>query len=65
MTGPEELTAVLAALGPAPVAIDALARAVGLPAQRVQAVLLELDLAGRIVRQGQGLIALRTANEEL
>ena len=54
------MTAVLAALGPAPVAVDALARATGLSVQSVQVALLELDLAGRIERQGFSLVALKT-----
>lgn len=58
--GAHEMTAVLAALGPAPVAVDALARATGLSVQSVQVALLELDLAGRIERQGFSLVALRT-----
>jgi DNA processing protein len=57
--GHEETAAVLAALGPAPVAIDAVARATGLSVQSVQIALLELDLAGRIERQGLSLIALK------
>ena len=58
---PEDiLKAVLTALGPAPVAVDAVARQTGLNAQAVQIALLELDLAGRIERQGQSLVALRS-----
>jgi DNA processing protein len=53
------LKAVLTALGPAPVAIDAIARQTGLNAQAVQAALLELDLAGQIERQGHSLVARR------
>lgn len=53
------MRAVLTALGPAPVAIDALARQTGLNAKAVQIALLELDLAGRIERQGQSLVALK------
>jgi DNA processing protein len=57
--GAHEMTAILAALGPAPIAIDALARATGLTVQSVQIALLELDLAGRIERQGLSLVALK------
>jgi DNA processing protein len=57
--GAHEMTAVLTALGPAPVAVDALARATGLSVQNVQVALLELDLAGRIERQGFSLVALK------
>jgi DNA processing protein len=48
---------VLAWLGPAPITIDELVRAAGLPARDVQAVLLELDLAGRLVRHGLNLVS--------
>lgn len=48
---------VLAALGPAPVNVDELVRAVGLPARAVQVALLELALAGRIERHGQQLVS--------
>jgi DNA processing protein len=56
----DEMGAVLSALGPAPIAIDAIARSTGLSAQSVQIALLELDLAGRIERQGQSLVALKS-----
>ncbi|MFZ4807630.1 MAG: DNA-processing protein DprA [Hyphomicrobiaceae bacterium] len=48
---------VLAGLGPAPVSIDQLARALHLPIQDVQGVLLELSLAGRIVLHGAQLVS--------
>jgi DNA processing protein len=57
---PEEMAAVLAALGPAPIAIDAIVRATGLTVQSVHIALLELDLAGRIERQGLSLVALKS-----
>jgi DNA processing protein len=50
---------LLAALGPAPVDVDALARATGLPARMIQVGLLELALAGRIERHGQQLVSLK------
>ena len=50
---------LLAALGPAPVDVDALARATGLPARMIQMGLLELALAGRIERHGQQLVSLK------
>lgn len=53
---------VLAALGPAPVDLDALARATGLPPRAVQIAVLDLDLAGFIDRAGGGLIARRDAS---
>lgn len=55
----EAIKAVLSALGPAPVGVDAITRATGLDVQSVQIALLELDLAGRIERQGQSLVALK------
>jgi len=45
-------------LGPTPVSIDELARAAGATASAVQIVLFELELAGRLVRQGGGLVSL-------
>jgi hypothetical protein len=53
------MKAVLSALAPAPVAVDAIARQTGLNVQAVQVALLELDLAGRIERQGYSLVALK------
>lgn len=50
---------VLAALGPAPIAIDALIRATGLPSRSVQIALMDLDLAGMIERPGPQLVARR------
>ncbi len=47
-----------AALGPAPVHIDELARATGLPIRIVQTVLLELALAGRLEHHGSQLVSL-------
>ena len=47
---------LLAALGPAPVDVDELARATGLPARAIQIVLIELALAGRIERHGPQLV---------
>ena len=49
---------VLAALGPAPVDVDTLIRGTGLPIRSVQVALIELSLAGRIARHGNGLISL-------
>jgi DNA processing protein len=55
----EVMSAVLAVLGPAPTGVDAITRATGLDVQSVQIALLELDLAGRIERQGLSLVALK------
>jgi DNA processing protein len=46
-------------LGPAPVSIDDLVREAKASAAAVQNVLLELELAGRLERQGGGLVASR------
>jgi DNA processing protein len=60
----DTLKAVLTALGPAPVTVDTIARQIGLNARAVQIALLELDLAGRIERQGQSLVALKSTTPE-
>lgn len=51
--------AVVSSLGPAPIDIDAVMRATGLPIRAVQVLLMELDLAGRIERHGAQLVSLR------
>ena len=53
------LDAVRQALGPAPVGLDAVARATGLPARAVQAAVIELALAGAIEMHGGQLVSLR------
>jgi DNA processing protein len=58
----EVMGAVLAVLGPAPAGVDAITRATGLDVQSVQIALLELDLAGRIERQGLSLVALKSGS---
>jgi DNA processing protein len=58
---PQDRARLLAALGPAPVDIDELVRATGLPVRSLQIALIELALAGRIERHGHQLISL--ANE--
>jgi DNA processing protein len=45
------------ALGPAPVSVDELIRATGATAPSVLAVLLELELAGRIFRQSGNFVS--------
>ncbi len=52
---------VMAALGPAPVDVDSLVRGTGLSTREVQAALIELALAGRIERHGNGLVSLAEA----
>jgi DNA processing protein len=50
--------AILACLGPSPLAEDQLIRDLALPAARIAPELLQLELAGRVVRQRGGLLAL-------
>ena len=57
---PQDRTRVLAALGPAPVDVDELVRATGLPARTLHIALIELALAGRIERHGHQLVSLAT-----
>ncbi len=49
--------AVLSALGPAPIEIDELMRSTNLSVPVIRAILIELDLAGRIERHGHGLVS--------
>ena len=48
---------VMELLGPTPVPVDELVRASQAPAQEVRAILLELELAGRLERHGAGLVS--------
>lgn len=52
---------VLGVLGPAPVGIDEVARASGLPMAEVRVALLELSLAGDVEHHGANLVSLRGA----
>lgn len=54
----DERARITAALGPAPVNVDELARATDLPIRIVQAVVLELALAGRLEHHGSQLVSL-------
>lgn len=54
----DERARILALLGPGPVATDELARAAACEVRMVQTILLELELDGRIERQGSGMVAL-------
>ncbi len=56
----DERGRVVALLGPGPVSTDELARAAELGVRTVQTILLELELDGRIERQGSGMVALVT-----
>jgi DNA processing protein len=51
-------TRIVALLGPTPIGIDDLVRMSGAPPAIVRTVLLELELAGRLERQGGGLVSL-------
>lgn len=57
LIGDDDRARVLAALGPAPCDLDALARASGLPARAIGIVLMELELAGRVTRHGGQLFS--------
>lgn len=52
-------TAVLSALGPTPVFVDDIVEHSGVSARDVQSILLEIELAGRLVRQINGAVSLR------
>jgi DNA processing protein len=54
----DERSRLLALLGPAPVSIDDLVRLSHSSATNVRSVLLELEIAGRLVRHGAGLVSL-------
>ncbi len=54
----DERGRVVSLLGPGPVSTDELARAAELGVRTVQTILLELELDGRIERQGSGMVAL-------
>lgn len=56
--GEAERDRVVTLLGPAPVGLDDLIRLSGVSASVVRAVLLELELAGRLERHGGGLLSL-------
>jgi DNA processing protein len=55
----QSIARVVGVLGPAPVSIDEIVRATGLPARLVQGAVLELTLAGRIERHGSQQVSLR------
>lgn len=59
LIGKSDRDRVLSAMTPNPVAIDDLARSMDLGARELRVILMELDLAGRIERHGQGLVSLR------
>jgi DNA processing protein len=53
--GPEK---VIGLLGPSPISIDELVRAADMPAQAIRAILLKLELEGRLERHGGNLVSL-------
>jgi DNA processing protein len=55
---------VVEVLGPAPVSIDAVAQATGLPMRAVRVALLELALAGRLDQHGGQLVSLVPGRRE-
>ena len=55
---------VVAALGPAPIPLDDLVRASGVPISIVNAIVLELSVAGRIEHHGGQLVSLKPAPAE-
>ncbi len=55
---PSDRERVLAVLGPAPIEINELCRATGLSIRQTRVALLELDLAGRLERHNNQLVAL-------
>jgi len=59
LTTDDERHAVIDALGPSPVDVDSLLRHTGIEAGQVHLILLELDLAGRLVRYPGNQVALR------
>ena len=57
--GTEAQAAILALLGPSPAALDEVLRLAALPAASARAALVELEMAGRILRHDGGLISRR------
>ncbi len=55
--GDAEITTVIALLSPTPVAVDEIVRLSGLPSASVATVLLDMELAGRVVRHAGGRVA--------
>jgi len=56
--GSDQRAMIVGLLGPTPVSIDDLIRLSGAPPAVVRMVLLELELAGRLERHGNGLVSL-------
>jgi DNA processing protein len=56
--GDDQRSRIIGLLGPSPVPVDDVMRLSGSPPAIVRAVLLELELAGRVERHGGGLVSL-------
>ncbi len=56
--GDDQRSRIIGLLGPTPVLVDDVVRLAGSPPAIVRAVLLELELAGRVERHGGGLVSL-------
>lgn len=54
----DDMSRIVGLLGAAPVSVDDLVRASGLPIQSIQLVLFELELAGKLVRHGGNAVSL-------
>jgi len=54
---------LLSLLGPTPITLDDLARLSGQTLATVHTVLLELELAGRLIRQRGGMVSLAAADD--
>lgn len=54
----DDRAAIVSALGPTPVEIDDVIRHTGIGAAAVYLILLELDLAGRLLRHSGGRVSL-------
>lgn len=50
---------VFEALDPTPVGVDELVRQCGLPASEIMTIVLELELAGRVLRHGSGRVSMK------
>jgi DNA processing protein len=56
--GDDQRSRIIGLLGPTPVLVDDVMRLAGSPPAIVRAILLELELAGRVERHGGGLVSL-------
>jgi DNA processing protein len=61
--GADARARILGLLGPTPVAPDDLARLAGIAVSHLHALLLELELAGRVTRHRGGLVTARVADD--